>query len=80
MIIALLLDLAGVQWDVIEVDCSTLPDHPAAAGTNPQQSDSGAIAQMLAHLSDTYGSTAGYLRWLGLDDAAVDGVRRRLRP
>jgi hypothetical protein len=25
-------------------------------------------------------STAGYLRWLGLDDVAVDGVRQRLRP
>ena len=80
MIIALLLDISGVQRDVIEADYSTLPDRPAAAGTNPQQLDSGPIAQMLAHVSVTYGSTAGYLRWLGLDDAAVDGVGQRLRP
>jgi protein-tyrosine phosphatase len=72
MIIALLLDLAGVERDVIEVDYSALRDQ--------QRLDSGAIAQMLARVSDTYGSTAGYLRWLGLDDAAVDCVRERLRP
>ena len=80
MVIALLLDATGVERDVIETDYSTLPDHPAPAGVEPQQLDSGAIARMLAHVSVTYGSTAGYLRWLGLDDAAIDGVRRRLRP
>lgn len=72
MIIALLLDLAGVQRDVIEVDYATLPDQ--------QRLDSGAIAQMLAHVSETYCSPAGYLRWLGLDDAAVDGLGERLHP
>jgi protein tyrosine/serine phosphatase len=73
MVVALLLDLAGVDRDVIAADYALVPDRAAPA-------DAASIRRMLDHVGGAYGTTAGYLRRLGLDEAAVAGLRRRLEP
>lgn len=73
MVAALLLDLAGVDRDVIAADYALLPEPAAPA-------DEAGIRRMLDHVTAAYGTTAGYLRRLGLDEAAVGGLRRRLEP
>lgn len=79
MVAALLLDLAGADRRVIAADYALFPSAPA--GTQPSNPlDESDIRQMLDHVSATWGSTAGYLRRLGLDDDAVDALRRRMEP
>lgn len=82
MVVALLLDLAGVDRDVIAADYAAAKDPPFASTATPDfdGGDSSAIVQMLDHVTATFRSTAGYLRWLGLTDSAVDTLRRRLEP
>jgi protein-tyrosine phosphatase len=73
MIAALLLDLAGVDRQVIEADFVLTP-----AGTDPPDGDD--IRQMLDHVSATYGSTARYLARVGLDADTIGSLGRRLAP
>jgi protein-tyrosine phosphatase len=83
MVIALLLDLAGVDRAVIAADYALVPERHAPAGPALPEGngpDGGDILHMLDQVSATYGSTSDYLRWLGLDDTAVDALRDRLRP
>lgn len=83
MVIALLLDLAGVDRELIAADYALRPERPApAAPPPPVQVRRGGedILQMLEHISAAYGSTADYLRWLGLDDDTIEALRRRLEP
>jgi len=80
MVIAVLLDLAGVDRDTIVADYTAFPDELPPAPTNLHRAGDSAIMQMLEHVSATYGSTAGYLRWLGLPDVAIDTLQRRLEP
>ncbi|SDF77745.1 Tyrosine phosphatase family protein [Blastococcus aurantiacus] len=80
MVVALLLDLAGVDRETIEADYAAPPNRPHAP-TNPagpERRDGSPIREMLAHVSTAYGTTAGYLRWLGLDDATIGALRERL--
>ena len=83
MVVALLLDLAGADREGIAADYALLPELPAPAA--PDSDDPGRrgnedILQMLDHVSAAYGSTGGYLRWLGLEDGAIDAVRQRVEP
>ena len=82
MVVALLLDLAGVDRETIEADYAAPPDRPHAPtnSTDPVPRDGSPIREMLAHVSTAYGTTAGYLAWLGLDDPAIEGLRKRLHP
>lgn len=83
MVIALLLDLAGVDRKLIAADYALRPELTApAAPSPPVQGRRGRedILQMLEHVSAAYGSTADYLRWLGLDDDTIETLRRRLEP
>ena len=80
MVIALLLDLAGVDREVIAADYAVRPGLPAVAETDPDGPDSDAIRQMLTHVTAEYGSTSGYLRWLGLDVSAIAALQQRLEP
>ncbi|MBN1091724.1 tyrosine-protein phosphatase [Blastococcus sp. TML/M2B] len=77
MIAALLLDLAGVDRQAIAADHALPP--AGTCGTNAADPASGDdILEMLDHVSAAYGSTAQYLRWLGLDGGTVDSLSRRL--
>lgn len=80
MVVALLLDLAGVDREVIAADYALLPERPppAVPGARGSQVDED-ILQMLEHVDAAHGSTTGYLRWLGLTDDAVEALRRRLQ-
>jgi protein-tyrosine phosphatase len=82
MVVALLLDLVGVDRETIEADYAAPPDRPQAPtnSTDPVPRDGSPIREMLTHVSTTYGTTAGYLAWLGLDDAAIGALQRRLEP
>ena len=81
MISALLLDLAGVDREVIAAEYALVPEQSARAGAAaPTRPDRGDILQMLGHVSAAYGSTSGYLDRLGLDDVAVGALRARLEP
>ena len=84
MVVALLLDLAGVGHEAIAADYALYSRvaTPAALSTQTERPRQGTsdITQMLEHVTATYGSTSHYLRSLGLDDRAIDGLRRRLEP
>ncbi len=107
MVVALLLDLAGADHEVIAADYALSPgtSSPAQAASpgappgwvsSPGRAPSGglpsgnvpgpdrrggaAILAMLEHVRARYGSTAGYLRRLGLDESAVEALRRRVSP
>lgn len=82
MVVALLLDLAGVDREVVVADYALFPVTmpPAVASGTPEQHAGAPMAHMLEHVDGAYGSTAGYLRRLGLDDILVDRLRQRLRP
>lgn len=79
MVIALLLDLVGVDPEVIAADYALVSDAPtsdgAKSGRRPDRAD---IAQMLDHVRAVDGSTSGYLRRLGIDQVGVEALRARL--
>jgi protein-tyrosine phosphatase len=80
MVVALLLDLAGADLDVIAAEHARIPGEVSEGVTSrtvsPPHGDD--ILQMLEHVRATHGSTSGYLRWLGVDDAGIDALRARL--
>lgn len=80
MVVALLLDLAGADQDVIAADYALLPPPLRPDEEDPGRRGDEDIRRMLDHVSATYDSTAGYLRWLGLEDHAIDALRQRLEP
>ncbi|ABS03887.1 tyrosine-protein phosphatase [Kineococcus radiotolerans] len=82
MVIALLLDLVGVDRDVIIDDYSLLPEDSdrTSGGSEHHRTGGDDIRQMLEHVSAVYGSTDAYLRWLHLDDHSIKALQRRLRP
>lgn len=82
MVVALLLDLVGVDREAITDDYAQSPRAAAPATARPNGPDSGtsAIDVMLDHLSAEYGSATGYLRWLGLDDRSIDAIKMHLVP
>ena len=71
-VVALLLDLVGVAHDVIAAD--------HVLGPGPTDPDARNIVTMLDHVRDVHGSSAGYLRSIGLDDEEVSALRRRVSP
>ncbi len=81
MVIALLLDLAGVDPDVIAAEYALVPGGSVSerrTSESPARPDGGDIRQMLEHVRTTYGSTSGYLRRLGVDEAGIAALRDRL--
>ncbi|MDT0275220.1 tyrosine-protein phosphatase [Blastococcus goldschmidtiae] len=83
MVIALLLDLAGADREVIAADYALVPELPGpGAPASPGEGHSGgdAVLRMLDHVSAAYGSTSGYLRRLGLGNGTIDALRRRVEP
>lgn len=82
MVVALLLDLAGVDREVVVADYAIFPVTmpPSVAPATPEHHAGAPMAHMLGHVDDAYGSTAGYLRWLGLDDDSIDALLRLLEP
>ena len=81
MVVALLLDLVGVDREVIAAEHALVPDgSPSGRGTptGAGRPDGGDIVQMLEHVSTSYGSTSDYLRWLGIDEAGIGALRARL--
>jgi len=82
MVIALLLDLAGVDRGVIRDDYLLLPDAAGRpAGDHRGQCSNGSdIEAMLEHVTAVYGSAGAYMRCLGLDARSVDALEARLLP
>ncbi|GAB3458357.1 hypothetical protein GCM10027519_17120 [Kineococcus endophyticus] len=75
MVVALLLDLAGVSRDLIVEDYVQVP-----ARSEHRVPDGVHIRQMLEHVTTEHGSTRGYLRWLGLAEEDVTTLQARLQP
>lgn len=82
MIVALLLELAGVDRHAIKDDYAQSPpaaERPTAHRTGRTMGGS-AIGDMLDHVTAAHGSVSNYLRWLGVDDQAVDTIKKHMLP
>ncbi|WP_328291521.1 tyrosine-protein phosphatase [Kineococcus sp. NBC_00420] len=82
MIVALLLDLVGVDREAIAEDYALVNETPnTSAGESGHRRNGGVdILAMLDHVTAAYGSTDAYLRWLDLTDPSVAAVKERLLP
>ena len=81
MVVALLLDLAGVDREVIAAEYALAPGGSTSDGRTPSSAgrpDQRDIMQMLEHVSTAHGSTSGYLEWLGVDEAGIGALEARL--
>jgi len=76
MVVALLLDLAGVDRAVVAEDYALAP----ADASGHRRRGGSDILTMLDQVTSAYGSTSAYLRWLGLSDSHVSAIRERLEP
>ena len=80
MVVALLLDLAGADLDVVAAEHARIPGGSVEGVTSrtvsPPHGDD--VLQMLEHVRTAHGSTAGYLRGLGIDEPGIDALRARL--
>ena len=88
LIAALLLGLADVPAETICADFALTATYLKTEAINPidgkrpgawqRGSDPATMMMTLAHLDERYGGARGYLRWAGVNDATLDGVRARL--